>query len=301
MISCADKKRGRLRMASIDEVFFKEFNNMMQILKGTYGYVDLNDIPVPQELVSALKQSKKDMVVIGNITEKYYDNLNGSLALLWGKAPLKRRKYDYKGEFIKDKEDNFVYEDVTCPTDCLAVVSDRPIGVPTKFKPDEHFVFVDTVERNLDGVVETKFIYIVPRKYCFKVNQTALVLSWNKLRVYYSGVIMAMQNGHSLYMYIIPYKPTLNSQHNYRVLLTKPSNNYNDEIALLHRFWVKNNVIFDHTQCEMAEPVRGITNPALIQLDGVIDEYVMFNPNKSLNHDDSIMDEEDFTKIELEE
>lgn len=263
---------------------------MMNELKSREGYVELNDIPMPESLYSKMHVDKRDMVVISPIDDEYYGKIGDSIAMLWGRGKLMRRKYDYKGEFIM-KDGNYVWTDVSCPSDCVAVVSDKSIGVPNSYKPKEHFEYVDMISRKVDGVVQHKFVYIIPRKYCYKVNQTALVLSWTKLRVYYSGVNLAMQNGHRLFVYIIPYKPTSGTMHNYRVIMSKPSIDYAQELAEIQKYWVENKIIFDPAHCELYEQVRGLTNTAVQVFDGVLDEYIMFDSNKPLGEIDSLEDE----------
>lgn len=284
-------------MASLDEIFAKEFKKMMGDLRATSGYINLTDIPVPPEMTSLMKRSHSEMVAIYPLKEQYYSRLGNTMAILW-KGALRRRKFDYKGEFMKDKSGNFIFEDVTCPSDCAAVVSTISIQVPYKYKPSENMSYVDMISRTLDdGTTETYFVYILPKKYLYKVNQTALVLSWNKLRVYYSGVQLAMQNGRYLYVYIIQHKPTRNGQHNYRILMTKPSIDYDMELSMLNKYWLENNIIFNPALCELLEPVKGITNTALMELDGVIEDYVRLDPNKNLAGvevvEDLFFDEED--------
>lgn len=279
-------------MASSDEIFFKEFKAMMNDLKAVTGYINLTDIPFPPELAGRMTQTSKEMVAISPIQDEYYSRLGNTLGILWGKAPLMRRKFDYKGNFITDKDGNYIWKDVNCPSECAAVVSDISIGVPTSHKPAEHLEYVDMVTRKTEtGEVQRKFVYLLPRKYLYKINQTALVISWNKLRVYYSGIMLSMQSGHTLYMYIIPYKPTHNTYHNYRVIMTKPSIEYAEELTLIRQFWVSNNIIFDPAECELLEPVRGIQNVACQQIDGVLDNYVMFDSNKPLGELDSLEDD----------
>lgn len=267
---------------------------MMHELKAESGPVDLYSIPMPESLRHKLVVEKRDMVTISTIEDEYYGKLGNTVALLWGKGKLMRRKYDYKGEFITDKNGNFIWKDVTCPNNCVAIVSDKSIGVPTDHKCSEPFEYVDMVTKEEAGKKIHKFVYIVPRKYCYKINQTALVLSFTKLRVYYFGVALAMQNGHTLYVYTIPYKPTQGTYHNYRILMSKPSLSYEEELAEIQKYWLENNIIFNASQCEMVEQVRGITNTAVQVQDTVLDSYIMFDPTKPLGELGSMEEENEF-------
>ena len=276
-------------MPSLDEIFYKEFNQMMSQLKGINGYLDLSDIPLPPQASNKFFIEKHNKVYIHGIEDEYYGKLNNTEAMLWGSSALRRRKYDYKGEFIRDKNGNYKIEDVPCPHDCVGVVSDKSIGVPAKYKCKNGSQDVDMLTKGKAA----KFVYIIPRRNCYKLNQTALVLSWNKLRVYHSGVSLALTNGHLLYVYIIPYKPT-SVVRSYRVLHCKTSDNYSEELTMLRDFWIKNNVIFNPEACKLDEIVRGRDNMAFERLDGVLDTYVRFDTDKSMG------DEEELSDLEFE-
>ena len=176
-------------MATLEEIFYKEFNGMMQQLKVNNGILNINEVPMPPEASSYFKMEKHDIVAIQGINDEYYSKLNNTESLLWNSGQLKRRRFDYKGEFMKDKDGHQLYDDVTLPHECVAVISDVKLGVPLKYKPSEPFEYVDKVS-NKDGLV--KYVYIVPRKYCYKVTQVALVLSLNKMRVYWDGIAIAL-------------------------------------------------------------------------------------------------------------
>jgi hypothetical protein len=277
-------------MATADEIFYKEFNKMMYQLKGNVGYIDLTDIPLPQEYANMFRVETRNIVYLGNIIEEYYNKLAGTEVLLWGNSVLKRRKYDYKGEFMKDKNGNFILQDVVCPSNCIAVISRQSIGVPAKFKSKEGFQYVDMIEKTADdGRKMYRFVYIIPKKYCYKMEQTALVLSWNKLKRYYSGMGIALQTGHILYVYIVPYKPTVQN-HSYRVLISKTTLDYSQELQILKDYWVKNNIMFNPDDCQLFDYVKGRENMAVEQFNGVIERFDM---TKSMG-DEEVFEDIDF-------
>lgn len=277
-------------MATLDEIFFKEFTAMMYQRKGMTGQVNLNDIPLPPGADKHLFVEKRDKVRIIGIQEEYYNKLDGTEALLWGRSQLQRRKFDYKGEFIQ-KDGQYVLEDVTCPQECVAVISKESIGVPNTFKSKEQSCYVDMVSRKTPTGTMHRFVYIIPKKYCYKVKQTALVLSWNKLRRFYQGIGLSMQNGSILYMYVIPYNP--NSQvHNYRVLHCKTSVDYTPEITVIKNFWIQSNIIFDPAQCQLMDYVKGRENMAYFNIDSTEDIYEVFDATKPLGTEDTLEDVE---------
>lgn len=277
-------------MASLDEIFFKEFNLMMSQRKGMTGQVNLNDIPLPPGAEKHLFVETRDKVKIIGISEQYYSKLHGTEALLWGRKQLHRRKFDYKGQFIQ-KDGKFVLEEVTCPQECVAVISKESIGVPNTFKSKEQSCYVDMISRKTPSGEQHRFVYVIPKKYCYKVKQTALVLSWNKLRRFYQGIGMSMQNGSILYMYVIPYNP--NSQvHNYRILHCKTSVDYNHEITVIKNFWVQRGVIFNPADCQLLDFVKGRENMAYFNIDSTEDMYEVFDATKPLGTEDTIEDVE---------
>lgn len=267
-------------MPSLEEIFYKEFNQMLSQRKAQCGVVNLYDLVLPPD-VSSGKIDTHEKVFIKGIDDEYYSKLNNTEAILLSRPNLKRRKFDYKGEFIK-KDDNFVFEEVDVHTGCVAVVSSEKLGVPLKYKPKDDFTYVDVISKVKDnGERDIRYIYILPKKYCYKVNQVALVISLNKLRVYYSGIGMALQNGNVIYLYTIPYKPS-KSEHSYRCIGTKTDLDFSQELKSIKDFWCKNNILFDYASCELVEGVKGRNNVAYEEIPQVLEGYTRYNPNKSL-------------------
>lgn len=278
-------------MASLDEIFFKEFNAMMYQRKGATGQVNLNDIPLPNGAEKHLFVETRDKVRIIGIQEEYFSKLHDTEALLWGRKQLYRRKFDYQGKFLVGKDGKYELQEVTCPQECVAVISKESIGVPNTFKSKEQSCYVDMITRKTPNGEQHRFVYVIPKKYCYKIKQTALVLSWNKLRRFYQGIGLAMQNGSTLYMYVIPYNPN-STVHNYRVLHCKTSVDYTHEITVIKDFWIKTGVIFDPAQCQLLDFVKGRENMAYFTLDSTEDMYEVFDASKPLGTEDMLEDVE---------
>lgn len=277
-------------MASLDEIFVKEFNLMMNMRKGMTGQVNLNDIPLPPGSEKHLFVETRDKVRIIGIQEEYFNKLSGTEALLWGHKQLQRRKFDYKGQFIM-KDGHYVLQDVTCPQECVAVISKDSIGVPNTFKSKEQSCYVDMISRKTPNGEQHRYVYVIPKKYCYKVKQTALVLSWNKLRRFYQGIGLSMQNGSVLYMYVIPYNPN-SSVHNYRILHCKTSVDYTHEITVIKNFWIQRGVIFNPADCQLMDYVKGRENMAYFNIDSTEDMYEVFDATKPLGEEETIADVE---------
>lgn len=263
---------------TLDEMFAKEFKNMLSQRKAYSGVVGLYDLQLPKELDNR-KIETHNKVLIHGVSDEYYSKLNDTEAVLMSRPDLKRRKFDYKGEFIRDKKtDEFITEEVDVPRNCVAIVSSEKIGVPLKYKPKEDMIFVDVIEKDANDI---RYIYIIPKKYCYKLNQTALVISHNKMRVYYNGMGLALQNGNVIYLYTIPYKPS-NSERSYRVICTKTGLDYSAELNSIRDFWLKNGVLFDYQMCSLEDGVKGRNNVAYEDLPQVLDNYIRYDPEKSL-------------------
>lgn len=274
-------------MKTAEQIFVQEFKQMQAQLRANNPMFDMYSLAVPKESLGDIV--KKDMVYIKGIDEEYYNTLNNTEALIWSHGKLCRRKFDYKGEYIRDDKGNYVTQDVVLPHECIAIISTVKIGVPVKFKPKKAFEYVDCVSRpKADGTKEMCYVYIVPREYCYKLNQTALVMSMNKLRTYYSGASLSLRNGYTLFLYVIPYKPTSTRAKNYRVLATKTDIDYSQEINTLLSNWVNSGVLYQPQMCELYEGLEGKTSVAIEEFASSIDEYVRYNPEQNLAKVDTL-------------
>ena len=278
-------------MASLDEIFYKEFNQMMYGLKGMNGVLSIGDIPLPPDAKGKFLVEKHNKVAVNGITDEYYKKLNGSEAMLWSNGALERRKFDYKGNFMKGDDGNILKESVTLPQGCGAIISDIKLGVPVKYSSEEKFNYVDYTDVRLGNYIKRYFLYIVPKTYLYMMQQTALVLSWNKLQRFYSGAKIALQNGSFMYMFIIPYKPS-SVQKNYRILHCKTTDDYSTEIKMLLDYWIKAGVMFNPNCCAMSEYVKGCTNMAYQPINGVLDIYERFDSNRPMAESEALEDVE---------
>lgn len=290
-----------------EEIFYQEFMSMMHQRKAYRGVVALNDIPIQ---ANDWVVDTRDRVLIKGISEEYYSKLNDTEAILWTKPKLNRRKFDHEGKFIMRSDDptKFQLEEVTLPHKCVAIVSDVKIDVPysvvgknnkrVRYKASDGFEYVDVINKvNSDGKKVVKYVYIVPKSFCYKENHTALVISFNRLRSYYSGAQVSLTNGQYLYIHAIPYKPTSNVSKNYRVLKTQTSSqDYTEDVKNLISFWVSNSIMFNPNDCEMTEGYKGKENLAFELLPPVLDEFVTYDPLHSMADDKETDEDLDFLK-----
>lgn len=279
----------------LSSLFYYEFNKTMNTLKSLHPAVSFADVPLPEE-ASNFVIERRDKVVISGIETEYYSKLNNTENLLWGSSAINKRKFDYNNKPIVDKKTGkIVLEDVPCPRDCVGVVSNYSIGVPNKFQNKEGFKYVDMVTQvNKNGEKgAVKFIYIIPKKYCYKMQQTALVMSWERggLRKFYSGVAISTTLGRVLYLFVVPYKPNMSENDGskkFKVLCTKTDIDYTEEMTLLRDHWINCGFMFNPDECKLDEPIQGRDNMASISLDANLDDYIRFDTTKPMSADDGI-------------
>lgn len=248
-------------MASLDRVFVREFRDMMNVrrsivLSMEHGF-SLSDIPVPVLNCSHMGVPKRPLALVKGVKEKFFERLNGREVYLVGKTMLKKRQVLSDGTFRRDSNGNFVYMHVPVNKDCVAVLSDLSIGLRgyvngKKHVVSEGFKYVDFLEKN----GKRWYIYILPKKYVYRLNLCALMLSFNKRRNYYVGYRFALQNGHYVYLYVVPFRYRENAAG--RVLCVKSSFDFSQEIECLVRYWVECGVIFNLDLTKIEDTSLGI-------------------------------------------
>lgn len=288
-------------MATLEEMFFREFNQMMNQRHAANPMFSIQNLDVPKGALGEI--NKFDMVYVKGITEEYYSKLNNTEAYLWSGGKLSRRKYDHTGKYIM-KDGKYDIQEVTLPHECVAIISDENISVPVRFKPKESFEYVDCVQRtNPDGTKTVKRVYIVPREYCYKMAQTALVISLTKLKSYYLGGSYSFQHGYVVYIYVIPYKPRSNISRSYRILATKTDIDYTEEINSLVAYWNQRGYLFNKEDCTLYEGIKGRDNLAYEYFPPTVEAYERYKPDLSMAKQDlndmswdDNFDSDDFTE-----
>ena len=264
-------------MATLDEIFFREFKNTVQVRAGITN-IKLSDLGIPRGVAKRSIVSKSKLVLLGGIEDSYYSALNNTENILLSRPNLRRRKFGANGKFIV-KNGNFVYEDIALPHGCVAIISDVKIGVPLKYTPKEKFEYVDYIEKG-DKI---KYVYIVPKKYCYKLNQTALVFSFRPLRSYYDGLSIYTQSGHLIYMYVIPYSPMGVANKPYRVIMTRTDLQYKDYVGAILTAWEKYKVVFNRELTQLSEPIRGVDNVGFRVFSPTLENFI--------RHDETSLEE----------
>lgn len=230
-------------MKSLDSIFTTEVNSTMASLSAINSNIGLLKIPIPSDLGLYVARSKS--IVPKGIDEEYYSKLNGVSCYVLRKQQLYRRKFGHDGEFKRNEDNSYIFENYHVPLGHVAVASSVCLHVPLSFKPKESdtYDYVDVINSKNLGV---QYIYVLPKSVCYAVNYTALVLSFSKLKKFYSGMGFQSIYGHTFYLYVIPYKPTESSLYqNYRILGTKTSDDYTKDVESIVASWLKAGLIYD--------------------------------------------------------
>lgn len=274
---------------TLDTLFNREFKELMNALAYQCTQPSLEKFPVPFEF----SQVGTNAIYVQDISEPYYDKLNGSYCLL-NKDELKRRKYDYLGEFMQNEDGSLIYEDVKVPQGSVAIISQTNIAIPYEDmeKSSDGFEYVDFLEKNGNSF----YIYIVPKENCYRCNRTSLVLSWSRQSKFYSGLKIATCMGKYMFMQVIPRSVDKDYQ-TFRVICSKYSVDYSKEIHQLSEYWVQNKIVFDKDKCAFEDPTSyTVDNLAVQELDptlsdyAVYDNYPMTQPKQSIDGDNIDID-----------
>ena len=227
----------------LDKEFYKEFIQTMRERKSYTGAFNLQSLYIPEQLSTEVP--KTDTIMLRGIRIEHYSKLNNTECLKIGRANLVRRLYNSKGEFKCDNSGNVLTEEVDVPHGSIAVLSDVNTHVPAAFKEDG-FNYVDYLERQLkDGKVKRSYIYIVPKRYCYRVNKIALIVANNKQTQTYAGYHVYLQNGHDIYLQVVPFKPSSSKNAGKRVISLKNSIDFEKEMTYLLKAWIQKKIIFD--------------------------------------------------------
>lgn len=227
----------------LDKEFYKEFIQTMRERKAYIGAFNLQSLFIPEQLSTEVP--KTETIMLRGIRVEHYSSLNNTECLRIGRANLVRRLYNSKGEFKRDSNGNLLTEEVDVPHGSIAILSDVNIHVPAAFKEDG-FNYVDYLERQLkDGKIKRSYIYIIPKRYCYRVNKVALIVANNKQTQTYAGYHVYLQNGHDIYLQVVPFKPSSSKNAGKRVISLKNSIDFEKEMTYLLKAWIQKKIIFD--------------------------------------------------------
>lgn len=197
------------------------------------------------------------------------------------------------------KKPIYYYVPVNVPSESKVIVSDHAIGWKNTQKHASGLGYIDRLDNpnNYDNDfnkikdLPNKYLYYVPKRNLYYLNQTALALSPRMLPNCYYGVRLTFVNGQNFYLQVVDFKPTANLKNrNYVYLCTKTTTDYTEELTVLHDYWQQQNFLFDPVYCELNEPIivgsEGkqiiMNNLAWATLSGNKDTYEKYDVEKSL-------------------
>lgn len=181
------------------------------------------------------------MYAVKGIEEPYFSLLNKTTVQKLPRGyEVKRRVIDKATRSFKKNDDgSYVYSDVQVPSGSMVVLSDVQIGLPYKLycTPPKGYGYIDFIQYK-GG---TAFVYIIPKDYLYKVNQTALVVSVKNMKNYWGQGYLTWDMG-LIYLHVIPYNP--NSKYTgSKVLKTGMSLDYSKEAKEIVQYWQEKGVI----------------------------------------------------------
>lgn len=223
-------------MDTLESSFIKEFKKN---LRARSIRKDIFSVPIP-DIGGTVTGC--DVFVVKGLEDSsgLYQGLEG---LVVEKPPkgvkvAKRKASIVTRDFVRDKNGDFIYENVSIPKGSMVIVSTKKLGLPYKYECEEKgFGYIDFV--NIRG--KTKYMYIVPKKHIYKANQTALALSVKNMKNYIGAGYVTWDYG-VIYLHVIPYKPN-SSYIGSKVLKTSISLDYSKEVQRIVDYWQQMGVL----------------------------------------------------------
>lgn len=230
----------------------------------------ITDVPLPNS-VSTWDNSTKELLKVNGIDCEYYAKLNDTLVeKLPRDMSAKQRVIDPATRgYKKDSDGNYIYNEYKVPTGSVVVISSLQLNIPWKeyVKPTKGYGYIDFIETS-EG---RKYLYVVPKTKLYKVNMTALVISYAPhMRCYEGRGYQTWRNG-VIFLRIVPYKATSKFSQT-KILKTWYGTNYAKECAELMKYWSSINFVVNSGVCELSNG----TNLALTECETIEECYIPF-------------------------
>lgn len=223
--------------------FAKEFTMLMTVLKAKTR-INIQDIPVPFETPELTQK-----VIIRGIEDKKYSILNGRIVDRRKNNSIERDIYNNDGT-IKGKQNYRAKEGN------LLIVTEENLRLPFRYTPsDSGLEYVDyRMERN-----KRVFIYSVPKKYLYRLQQTVLVMSLNRRQAHLGGIRITLTNGHPMYLYVMS-GVTLRMSEGVVPIASKAGVDYGKELGIIQKLWLDKGIIFNKSELNLTQPYQGEMN-----------------------------------------
>lgn len=235
-------------MPNLEELFIREFNMCKR-----NGVVNKNifAVPLPDEVKDW--SISKDLVAIKGISDDaagLYKQLNKTVCeIVKPGVAIKKRKVDLIHKNFMIKDGKYVLEDVKIPSNSKCIISDINLKLPYKYSTKEQgFGYVDFYSRDN----KTKYMYFIPKKYMYRVNQLALVLSVKNMKNYMGKGYWSWDFG-TIFLHVIPYRSG-RSYIGSKVLATSyKMSDFDSKVETILKYWQDIGVIPSLSLCMTSE------------------------------------------------
>lgn len=245
---------------TLDELFEKELKTRIGKM---YGGID--KVPLPKGL-DGKDIVKEEKVAIKGIEDEFYSKLNKELVVPLSRGDKIRKRVIDKATraFKVDKFGDTIYEDYSPPIGSIVIKTSISLNLPYKYNTKEDgFDYIDFIEVGEDLI----YLYAIPKKYLYMVNQTALAVSVRTMQDFDGSSYRTWDMG-KIYLHIIPFKPKRVYKETI-ILAVGTYTNYDDEIRRIISYWQEENFIPELALCqsEFGE------NLIIEQLENKVDYY----------------------------
>lgn len=254
---------------TLEDLFIREFRSAVS----NVGYKDIYKVPLPPSSDN-WKVSGTDLYAVKGIEGSNYSFLNKTIVKRLPKDSVAKRRVIDKAtrSYAIGEDGKFKYEDYQVPSGSVVVLSTVNIGLSYKeYKRPikDGYGYIDFVQRG--NIVE--YMYVLPKKVLYKVNQTALALSVKNMKNFSGSGYMTWNMG-MIFLHVIPYKP--NSKYEgTRILKTGYWTNFDADIRTITDYWQQMGVIPNLALCNISDGTN-------IATKGTIVGYESYVPVESL-------------------
>ena len=155
------------------------------------------------------KRTGKDLFKVSGIPEdtQYFNELNNEIVFKTPKGwkPGKRKYSVINGGFERNKDGSYKIYPVNKATGSILICTTKNLKIPYNYKSKRGYSYVDFYED--EETNKRIFIYEVPKKFVFRIEQLALVLTKKtQLKSYEMVTYHSWQYG-KISLAVIPYSP----------------------------------------------------------------------------------------------
>lgn len=232
---------------------------------------NINAVPLPKDCLH-WHRSRNVEYKVESIEKEHYDLLNNTVVTKLPSGSLVQRRVidKAKRQFKRDEEGNYVFEKVVVPNGSSAVLSNVKISLPYSMylSCEDGFGYVD--------YRGSKYLYIIPNDYLYKINLTALVLSVKNMKCF-SGMCYQSWDMGKVFLNIIPYNPNAKYTGS-KVLCVKRGLDYSKEVQVLVGYWQMVKFIPPIGYCDLEDGSNLCILPDKITVGYEEAEYEMIEP-----------------------